>query len=124
LINFYNVVFIFVFACRKNGYSNRAAVVVAVGRTGGVISAAGIIMAISFGGLMLSNIVVLNQFGFLLSCAVMFDTFVIRTCLVPAVLFIAGDWVCSYFIYIHVLSFLLSCDVLCCSIKHQPISIF
>lgn len=47
-------------------------------------------MAFAFGGLMLSSTMVLCQFGFLLAGSVLFDTFVVRTLLVPAVLVLAG----------------------------------
>jgi RND superfamily putative drug exporter len=75
---------------RKSGYSDRTAIVLAVGQTGGIISAAGLVMALAFGGLMLSSTMTLVEFGFLLAFAVMVDTFVIRTLLVPAILFLAG----------------------------------
>ncbi|MHA1828838.1 MAG: MMPL family transporter, partial [Candidatus Heimdallarchaeaceae archaeon] len=60
--------------------------------TGGIISMAGVIMAISFSGLMFSNVWVLNEFGFILTIAVILDTFVIRTILVPAIMYIAQKW--------------------------------
>ncbi len=48
-------------------------------------------MAISFSGLMLSAELVLNEFGFMLCLAVLIDTFVIRSLLVPALLALVGD---------------------------------
>lgn len=49
-------------------------------------------MAIAFSGLMLSKEMVLNQFGFMLCFAVIVDTFVIRTILVPAIMSLAQKW--------------------------------
>merc|ERR1712029_843814 len=66
----------------------------AVYKTGSIITAAGIIMGIAFCGLLLSQITSLNQTGFIMVVAVLVDTFIIRTTLVPAVLSIAkeGNW--------------------------------
>jgi len=85
---------IFLFArvveLRLEGYSNPAAVAGAMALTGPTITAAGLIMASAFGGLLLTDIPANNQIGFLMSFAVLMDTFVIRTCLVPAVLVLAS----------------------------------
>ena len=61
-------------------------------KTGGIITAAGVIMAIAFSGLMISSLVVMKQLGFILCFAVLVDTFVIRTILVPAIMSIADKW--------------------------------
>ena len=42
--------------------------------------------------LLLSDTPVLNQFGFVLVAASLVDTFVVRTLLVPALMFFAVDW--------------------------------
>ena len=42
--------------------------------------------------LLLSDTPVLNQFGFILVAASLVDTFVVRTLLVPALMFFAVDW--------------------------------
>jgi len=75
---------------RKLGYNDRAAIVKGLYRTGGIITAAGVIMFIAFAGLMLSEEMVLNQYGFMLSFAVLADTFVVRTLVVPAIMSLAG----------------------------------
>ena len=59
-------------------------------KTGGIITAAGVIMAIAFSGLLLSSMPCINQLSFYLVFAVLFDTFVIRTVLVPALLDLFG----------------------------------
>ena len=43
-------------------------------------------MAIAFGGLLLSETTILNQAAFILGVSVLFDTFVVRTFLTPALL--------------------------------------
>ncbi|MHA1258929.1 MAG: MMPL family transporter, partial [Candidatus Heimdallarchaeaceae archaeon] len=77
---------------RDKGYTERASIIKGLYKTGGIISMAGVIMAISFSGLMFSNVWVLNEFGFILTIAVILDTFVIRTILVPAIMYIAQKW--------------------------------
>lgn len=75
---------------RMQDYDDRAAITKGVYRTAGIITAAGIIMAIAFGGLLFSKLMVLDQFGFFLCVAVLVDTFIVRTLLVPALLHLAG----------------------------------
>ena len=70
---------------RKLGWSDRAAICLAVEKTGNIITAAGLIMSISFAGLLIPQTVVLNQCGFILFIGVAIDTFIIRTLVVPAV---------------------------------------
>lgn len=48
--------------------------------------------SLTFRSLMLSKEMVLNQIGFLLCFAVLLDTFVVRTVLVPAFMFALGKW--------------------------------
>lgn len=50
----------------------------------------GIIMAVAFSGLFLSEELILNQVAFFLVTAVLLDTFVIRTVLVPILMGFAG----------------------------------
>lgn len=61
-------------------------------RTGKVITAAGVIMAIAFFGLLLSPLGALNELGFYLCVAVLFDTFVVRTLLVPSLISLMGKY--------------------------------
>jgi len=60
-------------------------------QTGGIITYAGVIMFVAFGGLLWSECTVLNQFAFFLVSAVLLDTFVVRTVLVPIVLELCGE---------------------------------
>jgi len=77
---------------RKAGFSDRASITKGVYKTGRIITAAGVIMSIAFGGLLFSKQMVLNQFGFMLCIAVLVDTFVVRTLMVPAIMGLVG-WV-------------------------------
>lgn len=75
---------------RLEGYSNDASILRAAVETSGIITAAGVIMAIAFGGLLFSQTDTLNQIAWLLFSSVLFDTFIVRTVLVPAFMSLAG----------------------------------
>jgi uncharacterized membrane protein YdfJ with MMPL/SSD domain len=75
---------------RTEGWGDRAATCLAVEKSGGIITTAGLIMAVSFVGLLIPKTVVLNQYGFSLFIGVVLDTFVMRPILVPALLTLGG----------------------------------
>eukprot|EP00929_Paragymnodinium_shiwhaense_P009458 TRINITY_DN11363_c0_g2_i2.p1 TRINITY_DN11363_c0_g2~~TRINITY_DN11363_c0_g2_i2.p1 ORF type:complete len:906 (+),score=182.18 TRINITY_DN11363_c0_g2_i2:59-2776(+) len=77
---------------RAAGMSDRESIVKGVVQTGGIISGAGIIMALAFSGLLMSPKLQLQQFSLLLIISVLLDTFVVRTVLVPALMLSAGEW--------------------------------
>eukprot|EP00742_Colponemidia_sp_Colp-10_P016163 GILJ01018497.1.p1 GENE.GILJ01018497.1~~GILJ01018497.1.p1 ORF type:complete len:695 (+),score=89.13 GILJ01018497.1:150-2087(+) len=68
------------------GFTDEAAVQKAVHKTGRIISFAGVIMAVAFGALMFASVVLLNQYAFTAFIAVLVDTFIVRTFLVPALM--------------------------------------
>ena len=63
---------------------------VAVVRTGGVISSAGLILAGTFAVLMTQPIRELYQFGLAMAIGILLDTFVVRPLLVPALIRLLG----------------------------------
>ncbi len=74
------------------GRSDREAIAEATTRTGGIISACGIIMAGAFATLMLSASPFLQEIGFALAFAILLDSMVVRIYLVPAVMVLAGKY--------------------------------
>eukprot|EP01105_Mastigella_eilhardi_P013546 TRINITY_DN3089_c0_g1_i3.p1 TRINITY_DN3089_c0_g1~~TRINITY_DN3089_c0_g1_i3.p1 ORF type:complete len:868 (-),score=205.36 TRINITY_DN3089_c0_g1_i3:122-2566(-) len=75
---------------RQRGFSDRLAVRFGVERTGAIVTVAGLIMAIAFGGLMSGSTWLIIQMGFLEAFAVVVDTFVVRTVLTPCIVYLAG----------------------------------
>lgn len=76
---------------RHLGYDHISSILLGLHKTGTIITAAGIIMCVSFGGLLLSQTYFLNQLSLYLVTAVLLDTFVVRTILVPSVLGLVGE---------------------------------
>ena len=72
------------------GKSDRDAITEAMTRTGGIISACGIVMAGAFATLMISPQPFLQQIGFALAFAILLDSTVVRIYLVPAIMVLAG----------------------------------
>lgn len=64
----------------------------AVETTGSIITSAGIIVAGTFGAMMVGDILGLAQIGFAVSVGILIDTFVVRTVLDPALAAFFGRW--------------------------------
>ena len=72
------------------GKDNTRAVIDAVDWTGGIITALALIMAGAFATMMLSSNVMLQEFGFCLSVAILLDAMIVRTYIVPAAMSLMG----------------------------------
>ena len=77
-------------AVQKEGF--RDGVASAVGRTGGVVTSAGIILAGTFAVLTTLPLRDIFQLGFAVMLGVLIDTFVVRALLVPSMAAILGEW--------------------------------
>jgi len=74
------------------GENLNEAITNAIQQTGGIITAAAIILAGSLGALFLSNNLILKEMGFAFLFSILIDALVVRTYLVPAVMSILGKW--------------------------------
>jgi putative drug exporter of the RND superfamily len=71
---------------------NDESVALAVARTGRVITAAALIMSISFAALIAANVSVMRLLGLGLTLAVLADATLVRMVLVPAFMHVMGEW--------------------------------
>jgi putative drug exporter of the RND superfamily len=59
--------------------------------TGGVITSAGLVLAATFGALVVLPLLILTQVAFIVAFGVLLDTFVVRSLVVPAAVYLLGD---------------------------------
>jgi len=70
----------------------REGVRIASGRTGAVITSAGIVLAGTFGSMIAAPVGILVQVGFAVAVGVLIDTFLVRSILVPAITSFVADY--------------------------------
>jgi RND superfamily putative drug exporter len=70
---------------------DREAVAVGIQRTGGIVTAAAVLLAVALGAFLLSNVVFLQELGGGAAFAVLLDALVIRTFLVPSLMALLGE---------------------------------
>ncbi len=76
----------------RTSADNSHAVAVGLGRTGRIVTAAALLMAIVFAAIATSGISFMMMFGTGLTLAVLMDATVVRATLVPAFMRLAGSW--------------------------------
>ncbi|MGD1172773.1 RND family transporter [Mycobacterium seoulense] len=74
----------------ESAWGIRSGVIRTVSSTGGVITAAGLIMAASMYGLVFASLSTVIQSGFVLGTGLLLDTFMVRTVTVPAIAVLVG----------------------------------
>lgn len=74
------------------GLQDREAVAVGLQRTGGIITAAAVLLAVAIGVFATSKVVFLKEIGIGTAAAVLLDAFVVRTLLVPSLMALLGRW--------------------------------
>ena len=77
---------------RESGLSEREAVAVGVERTGAVVTAAAILLAVAIGAFITSSISFIQQIGVATAAGVLIDAFVVRALLVPSLMALLGRW--------------------------------
>ena len=77
---------------RDSGLPDREAVAVGLSRTGAVVTAAAILLAVAIGSFTTSSVLFIKQIGMGAALGVLIDAFVIRGLLVPALMALLGKW--------------------------------
>ncbi len=77
---------------REGGLPDREAVAIGVERTGAVVTAAAILLAVAIGSFITSSISFIQQVGVAAAAGVLIDAFVVRALLVPALMALLGRW--------------------------------
>jgi uncharacterized membrane protein YdfJ with MMPL/SSD domain len=77
---------------RDSGETDREAVAQGVARTGRVVTAAAILLAVAIGAFSTSSISFIQQIGIAVATGVLLDAFVVRTLLVPSLMALLGKW--------------------------------
>jgi uncharacterized membrane protein YdfJ with MMPL/SSD domain len=77
---------------RDNGETEREAVAIGIARTGRVVTAAAILLAVAIGAFSTSSISFIQQIGIATATGVLLDAFVVRTLLVPSLMALLGRW--------------------------------
>jgi RND superfamily putative drug exporter len=75
----------------RSRVGTREGMIRALASTGGVITSAGVLLAAVFAVLGVLPVVALTQVGIIVCIGVLLDTLVVRTVLVPAIVFLTGD---------------------------------
>jgi RND superfamily putative drug exporter len=79
-------------ASDRTGADNDESVALGLAHTGRVVTAAAMVMSISFAGLIAAQVSFMRMFGLGLTLAVVVDATLVRTVLVPAFMHILGRW--------------------------------
>ncbi len=77
---------------RDSGESEREAVAVGLARTGRVVTAAAILLAVAIGAFSTSSVPFIQQIGIATATGVLLDAFIVRTLLVPSLMALLGKW--------------------------------
>jgi uncharacterized membrane protein YdfJ with MMPL/SSD domain len=77
---------------REQGVGEREAVAAGLARTGRVVTAAAILLAVAIGAFSTSSISFIQQIGVATATGVLIDAFVVRTLLVPSLMALLGRW--------------------------------
>jgi RND superfamily putative drug exporter len=77
---------------RESGIEDREAVALGLQRTGKIVTAAAILLAVAIGAFVTSHLIFLKELGVGAAIAVLVDAFVVRSVLVPSLMALLGRW--------------------------------
>jgi len=78
--------------CYESGVPNDEAVAIGIQRTGSLVTAAALLLAVALAALATSEVIFLKELGVGAACAVLLDAWIVRGLLVPALMALLGDW--------------------------------
>ncbi|HUO36585.1 MAG TPA: MMPL family transporter, partial [Mycobacterium sp.] len=64
----------------------------AMGATGGVVTVAGLVFAITMASMITSNLIAIGQGGTTIGLGLLFDTLVVRLLMIPSIAVLMGRW--------------------------------
>jgi putative drug exporter of the RND superfamily len=64
----------------------------AMGGTGGVVTAAGLVFAVTLGSFIVSDLVMIQQIGTTICLGLIFDTLIVRSLMTPSIAALLGRW--------------------------------
>jgi len=76
----------------EEGHSDNESVALGLQRTGRIVTAAAVLLAVAIGAFATSQVIFLKEIGVGAVAAVLIDAFVVRTLLVPALMGLLGPW--------------------------------
>lgn len=77
---------------RDRGAGEREAIAIGLQRSGGIVTAAAILLSVAIGAFATSNVVFLKEIGLGAVAAVLIDAFLVRALLVPSLMGLLGRW--------------------------------
>ena len=77
---------------RDSGIPDREAVAVGLQRSGKIVTAASVLLAVAIGAFVTSKLIFLKQLGVGAAIAVLVDAFIVRALLVPSLMALLGRW--------------------------------
>lgn len=77
---------------RDSGLPEREAVATGLGRTGSIVTAAALLLAVAIGAFSTSEISFMQQIGIATAVGVLVDAFIVRSLLVPSLMALMGKW--------------------------------
>jgi uncharacterized membrane protein YdfJ with MMPL/SSD domain len=77
---------------RESGHPEHEAIAIGIERTGAVVTAAAILLAVAIGAFVTSSISFIQQIGVATASGVLLDAFIVRALLVPSLMGLLGSW--------------------------------
>jgi putative drug exporter of the RND superfamily len=74
------------------GAGIKTGIIRAMGATGGVVTAAGLVFAVTMASMVISDLVIIGQIGTTIGLGLLFDTLVVRSLMTPSIAALLGRW--------------------------------